>query len=94
MIEANELRKRMVSGLGFIVPLPDFFIAHETNAAVWVQCPEKRSWADVLAYAAQERGDKWQMAIWVDKVNGKQVYIQNPFPNEFGWMFKIEKVSE
>lgn len=78
--------------MGFVVPAPDYSIAHEGSKGVMIECPVWRSDESVLKWIADERGDVWEKPRWIITEHGQEKEISNPHKNSHGlWVYLVRR---
>lgn len=78
--------------MGFVVPKPDYTIAHEGSKGVMIECPVWRSDESVLKWITEERGGHWEKAEWIITLQGVEKKMPNPYKNSHGvWAYLVKK---
>ena len=86
------LEQGSYSSIGFIVPTPDYSIAHEGNKGVMIECPVWRSDESVLKWITDERGGKWEKPKWIITELGQEKEVSNPHKNSHGlWVYLVRR---
>ena len=82
--------------MGFVVPAPDYSIAHEGSKGVMIETVNLLPDNDVINWITEQRGGHWVMAIWKITTGKLEAFteevVPNPHKNSHGlWVYLVRR---